>query len=255
MVGCVGDDTFGEDLRTFLSDEGIDVDGVRTCHSAPTGTAVIVVDEKAENTIVVVPGANSSLIPGHIKDLDMRPGDVVVAQQEIGADVVWAVLRRARQVGATAVLNPAPALPDQIHLLDLADLIVLNESELRLLAPRGDGETWTVGGAAQQLRSRSDQIVVVTLGSAGLTVVAEASWHVPALAVDALDTTGAGDCFVGCLAARLAAADSLDAGLVYATTAASLCVQRPGAGPSMPRAAEVRALMVQPSGWTDPPTG
>jgi ribokinase len=218
MVGRVGRDAFGDSLVAFLDGEGIG--GLIRDADQPTGTALIVVDEQGENTIVVVPGANGAMT---VADLGRLDGDVLVAQFEIPLAVVEAALRATR---ATTVLNPAPALVCPQSLLEAADIVVVNETEAAALAGR--------------LPARKDQVVVTTLGAAGARVGA---MTVPGRAVAVVDTTGAGDCFVGALAAALAGGESIEGAVRVANVAASLSVQRFGAGPSMPTRAEVEALL------------
>jgi ribokinase len=217
LIGRVGGDAFGESLVAFLGAEGIDIAGVARDVSAPTGTALIVVSG-SDNTIVVVPGANAALAVG---DLSLDPDDVVVAQCEIPLAVVEAAFHQARAVGARTLLNPAPALAEATQLLPLADVVVVNQTER----------------AVFELPVRSGQVVVTTLGADGATAVVDGSAiHVGGRKVDAVDSTGAGDCFVGALAAALLRGDDVANALGFANAAASLSVQRVGAGTGMPTA-------------------
>jgi len=248
MVGRVGTDSFGDSLLEFLAAEGVAVAGVARTAGAPSGTALIVVDRGSENSIVVVPGANATM---EVADLGVsfEPGDVVVAQFEIPLPVVHAALSRARDGGALTILNPAPALPECGDVLGLADVVVVNESELRFLVS-ADRPPSTLDDAvplARRLRRRPDQVVIATLGPLGaVAVVGSEVVAVEGHRVEAVDSTGAGDCFVGVLAASLwRGADMADA-LRFANLAASISVQRPGAGPSMPSLADVNAATQTP---------
>ena len=246
MVGRLGDDDFGRRLEAFLSGEGLDMEHVASESRLPTGTAVVTVAD-SESTIVVVPGANAALTPAHVQTLPVEAGDVLVAQFEISLETVEAALRRAHERGAAAILNPAPALECEPRLLDLADVLVVNETELAFLAP-GAAESLesrdALLDAARELRSGESQTVVVTLGKAGaLALDREEVIEIDGRRVDPVDATGAGDCFVGSLAARLTAGDPLRAALATANVAASLCVQSSGAGVSMPTLEEVRAAV------------
>ena len=240
LVGCVGADAFGQDLRTHLRENGV------TCSlqeaEAPTGTALILVDEVGENSIVVVPGANGSLDPAAIEEVPVGAGTVLVSQLETPVPTVAACFERGRAAKALNLLNAAPALARGADLWPLADIVVVNEVELEFFAKTPVQDRQGATRAAIAARRFPEQIIVVTLGREGVVAidgdqVIEHLGHV----VRAVDSTGAGDCFVGALAARLCAGDPLAEGLAYANKAAAICVQRPGAGPSMPSLMELDA--------------
>ena len=245
LIGRLGADAFGEQLRTFLVAQGIDLDRVRETAYAHTGTAIITVAE-ADNTIVVVPGANAMLNADDVAEIPLAEDDVAVSQFEIPLPAITAFFQRARAAGATTILNPAPAIECSAELLDLVDILVLNESELGFLAGKefsGSNEHGRLVEAARSL-STGDKIVCVTLGERGaLALIDGKPLPIPGRKVQAVDTTGAGDCFVGAFAAQLASGNTIPYALGYANAAASICVQRMGAGPSMPTAAEVNALL------------
>jgi ribokinase len=246
LIGRLGKDSFGAELRTFLGDQGIDLGYVVETAEAHTGTAIITVAE-ADNTIVVIPGANGLVGADDVEVVPLLAGDVAVSQFEIPLSAVAAFFRRGRAAGATTLLNPAPAqkMPDE--LLALVDILVLNETELGFLAgvDLSDGdEAAKIVDTARQLQVREDQTICVTLGKRGVLALAgREEILVQGRAVKAVDTTGAGDCFVGALAAELAGGAPLRTALAFANAAASISVQRMGAGPSMPTAAEVKAVL------------
>ncbi|MFA5890372.1 MAG: ribokinase [Actinomycetota bacterium] len=246
LCAALGTDAFGDDLATFLSGCEIDTTHVRRVAHVPTGTALIVVAE-ADNTIVVAAGANALMDAASISAVPIASDDVLVSQFEIPLPTIEAFFMRGRSAGATTLLNPAPAAPVPATLARLCDVIVVNETELAaLLGEEVAADTQPILAAAARLRTLPSQVVVVTLGAGG--VVASAPGGdivVPGRVVRAVDTTGAGDCFVGALAAQLAGRAPLAQALRYANAAAALCVQRPGAGPSMPRAREVENLLSQ----------
>lgn len=218
LVGRVGADAFGDSLLRFLRAEGVDVTSVSVSDSAPSGAAVITVDAHGENSIVVAGGANNELSAEELSGLHLAPGDVVLSQNEISAHTAAELFRRAAGVGALSVFNAAPALADRQELVALADIVVVNETERDALPPRPEG-----------------RILVVTLGSAGVCATTpHGEIRLPGRVVEPKDTTGAGDCFVGALAACLAAGQSLEFGLGFANAAASLAVQERGAAESMP---------------------
>jgi ribokinase len=246
LVGRLGKDAFGAELKTFLRNQGIDLGHVQETTEAHTGTAIITL-ATADNTIVVVPGSNALVSTEDVGVVPLLKGDVAVSQFEIPLPAIAAFYQRARAAQATTLLNPAPAQEFSRELLDLVDILVLNETELGLLADVAlseRDETARILGAARQLQAHSDQTICVTLGKRGLVALAgREELTVPGHVVQAVDTTGAGDCFVGALGARLADGALLRDALAYANAAASISVQRMGAGPSMPTAAEVAAVL------------
>ncbi len=245
MVGAVGADAAGAELAAFLAAAGVDTTAVDVVSGVTSGTAVIVVDADGENVIVVIPGANAYLAPSDVDRAHVAPGDVVVVQFEVPPATVVAALRHARAHGATTILNPAPFREIDADLAALVDVLVLNEHELATAsgcALTVTSSTAALGVAVAQLPRPLGATTVVTLGARGaVAFTADRAFEVPGIATAAVDATGAGDCFVGVLAARIAAGDPLDQALARANTAAAICVERPGAGPSMPTAAEIEA--------------
>jgi ribokinase len=245
LVGRLGIDAFGQQLRQFLNLQGVDLSLVKDTTDIHTGTAVITIAD-ADNTIVVVPGANALVSAEDVAAPVLAKGDVAVSQFEIPQATIAAFFKRARAAGATTILNPAPAIACSPGLLDLVDILILNETELGLLAHaelHDSDEPARFVEAAQRLPAASDKIVCVTLGKRGvLALVGGEPSLIAGRAVKAVDTTGAGDCFVGALAAQLANGKAIHDALEYANAAASICVQRMGAAPSMPTVAEVAAL-------------
>lgn len=246
LIGRLGKDSFGAELKAFLDDQGIDLGYVQESAEAHTGTAIITV-ARADNTIVVIPGANARLSADDVGVVPLLKGDVAVSQFEIPLPAIAAFFRRAREAGATTLLNPAPAAKAGRDLLAFVDVLVLNETELGFLTDTAIAESddaADIADAARRLQASKDQVICVTLGKRGVLALAgDEQLSVPGRAVQALDTTGAGDCFVGALAARLAGGAALRDALTYANAAASICVQRMGAGPSMPTADEVAAVL------------
>ncbi|MET4169198.1 ribokinase [Bradyrhizobium sp. LA6.1] len=245
LIGRLGKDSFGAELRTFLGAQGIELGSVRDADTH-SGTAIITV-AASDNTIVVIPGSNALVGADDVADVPLAKGDVAVSQFEIPLPTIAAFFQRARSAGATTLLNPAPAQKMSAELLALVDILVLNETELGFLAgvELSDGdEAATIIDVARQLQAREDQTICVTLGKRGVLALAgREEFAVSGRAVKAVDTTGAGDCFVGALAAQLAEGVSLRTALAFANAAASISVQRMGAGPSMPTAAEVAAVI------------
>jgi ribokinase len=245
LIGRLGTDAFGQQLRTFLAAQGVDLVLVKDTADIHTGTAIITIAD-ADNTIVVVPGANAMVSAEDVAAPVLAKGDVAVSQFEIPQATIGAFFKRARAAGATTILNPAPAIACGPELLDLVDILILNETELGVLAQtelHDTDEPARFIEAARRLPTASDKIICVTLGKRGvLALVGGEPSLIAGHAVNAVDTTGAGDCFVGALAAQLANGKTIRDALEYANAAASICVQRMGAAPSMPTAAEVAAL-------------
>ena len=238
LVGRLGEDPFAEALRNFLSSEDVDLEHTVALPGVSTGTALIVV-AASDNTIVVVPGANSRLDATAVDDTPISAHDVVVAQFETPQVVTARAFETARRVGATTILNPAPFMPLDPGLLALVDILILNETELALLADIDDASTLAVPEVAlktaETLRATPDQVVIVTLGASGAVAIGpDGAERIAGHAVDALDTTGAGDCFVGNMAAALQRGSDMHTALEVANNAASLCVQVVGAAVSMP---------------------
>ena len=246
LIGRLGTDAFGRQLRTFLAAQGVDLALVKDTPDIHTGTAIITVAD-ADNTIVVVPGANALVSAEDVAAPVLAKGDVAVSQFEIPLPTISAFFKRARAAGATTILNPAPAIACGPELLALVDVLVLNETELGFLANtelRDSDEPARFVDAARRLQTGANAIICVTLGKRGVLVLvnSEASL-IAGHAVKAVDTTGAGDCFVGALAAQLAGGTAIHDALTYANAAASISVQRMGAAPSMPTAAEVSSIL------------
>ena len=230
FVAAVGDDEAGETLRAVAEQEGIDVTGVVTAPGVATGRAFITVDEAAENSIVVIPGANS------LASISSLPKTaVVLAQLEVPVATVIVAFAAARTVGSLTVLNPAPVPAAGVphELLSLCDVIVPNEHELALL------------GGVERLVAAGVGAVVVTRGADGVTVTDASdgvSRSIDAFDVDPIDTTGAGDAFCGTLASRLASGADLHDAARTAAAAGALATTVAGAVPSLPHAADIHRL-------------
>jgi ribokinase len=246
LIGRLGNDAFGDQLKAFLTAQGIDLSFVQSAPGAHTGTAVITA-ANADNTIVVIPGANALVSATDVAAPRLAKGDIAVSQFEIPLATIAAFFQRARAAGATTILNPAPAIECGTDLLDLVDILILNETELGSVARtrlRDTDDPARFLDAARSLLFGKNRIICVTLGKRGVLALIDGEPSIIAgRTVEAVDTTGAGDCFVGAVAAQLAGGQSIRDALDYANAAASICVQRMGAAPSMPTAAEVSALI------------
>jgi len=241
MFGAVGDDAFGERLRAFLADSDVDTLGLQVVPGQASGLALIQVAE-GDNAITVASGANSCFNESMVSVAPTRDA-VWVAQFETPLQATDAIMRAAHQAGARTVLNLAPFQPCPAALLASIDVAVLNEIELAQATSTEIDATSPVSAvfeACRKLRIRGAGAVVATLGRRGAVVVtADDAVAVPGVEARVIDTTGAGDCFVGALAARLADSATPVEAARYANVAAACSVERLGAAPSMPTAAEV----------------
>lgn len=246
LIACLGDDAFGDETLAALAAEGIALHGVRRMSDARSGVALILVDERGENSIAVAPGANALLGPEQVASCAevLTTGDILLTQLETPLETVLAALRAANRAGARAILNPAPAreLPDE--LLGLVSVLTPNESEAARLTGVSTDDTHWLEAAATALLLRGVGAVVITLGAAGAYVATgEVRRTIPGWDVDPRDTTGAGDVFNGALAVALAQQIPLVEAVRFANAAAAISVTRDGAQPAAPRRTEILQLL------------
>lgn len=245
MVGCVGDDAYGSELRDGLLAEGIDCSAVEVAGGVPSGIASILVDDAGQNAIVIVAGGNGEMSPARVERHEalLANAEVVIVQLEVPAATVEATLSRAHALGRTVILNPAPAVgPLPAHWYGMVDYLIPNESEAALLTGLPVDSPETALQAAQRLLEAGARRVLITLGRQGVLYAdAGRHLHVPVTPVVAVDTTAAGDTFVGGFAAGLAEGISLEAAIALGQQAAALAVTRPGAQPSIPYRHELPA--------------
>lgn len=240
LIGAAGRDTMGDQALALLAEDGVDLSSVRRLESAQ-GVAMILVAADGENVIGILPGANGEV---RAADADAQlagigPGDILVVQQEIGQEATMRALNLARENGARSILNTAPFLPTTGEAAARADIVVANETEFALLAGASD-----LDGTMAAWVARTAGTLIVTLGPDGARAVAPGTaLSVPAVPVVPIDTVGAGDTFVGYLAAGLGAGMSLEAAMRRAAAAGSLACLKPGAQPSIPYAGEVEAAL------------
>jgi ribokinase len=235
LIACVGDDPHGEAARRALAEAGVDVSAVAT-GVAPTGVAMVLLDDAAENVIAVAPGTNAELDAGHVTAaLDVLAHDaVVIADLEVPDAAVLAAGRGAQAHGWPFVLDPAPARPLTDELLALVDVLVPNAGELDALD--------TTGG--QALLAAGVGAIVVTEGARGTRILRPGGQaaHLPAYTIDAHDSTGAGDAFCAALAVALGAGCDLDVAVARGAAAGALATRRAGAQGSLATSSEIDAL-------------
>jgi len=246
LMGAVGKDDAGPGLKAKLAGYGVQMADVAELGGVPTGQAHVWVGSSGENMIVVTSGANSAITPAHVAATPLEGQRVLLSQLESPVAAIEALFKAGAAKGALRILNAAPALPQGAALFAHTDILIVNQTELATYAKLADEpvKLEEVSRAARKLMSRPDQIIIVTLGSAGVAAVRrDEAFLVEGKKVRALDTTGAGDCFCGALAAGLAAAMDLREAVEMANAAAALSVQKAGAAPSMPNRREVEAFL------------
>lgn len=242
LAGCLGSDSFADELASFIRRHKIDVSCLRRSEKN-SGIALITVDERGQNTIVVAPGSNADVCPEDIKKLPVSPGDIVVCQFEIPPAAVAAAFAKARRYGARTILNPSPVCPIPDEIFRNTDILIVNETELAFLSRENVDENTPaekIADAAEKLKTDAEQTVIVTLGSRGALVAGSKDMlFVDSYKVPAVDTVGAGDCFAGVFAAKLAEGKDVGENVKTAARAAAVCVTRKGAAPAMPDAGEL----------------
>ncbi|MDO5690352.1 MAG: ribokinase [Tissierellia bacterium] len=241
MIGAVGSDDDGDQTRSALMKDGVGVEGLFT-KQVHTGIASIYLDDQSRNNIVVYPGANFELTAADIRAVErlFDGATYCVMQLEIPLPVIYHTLELCHRKGITTILNPAPAAPDfDWSYLKYVDYLVPNESELELIA----GEALTqsnLEALSLSLINRGLQNILVTLGSRGSAFFsASERFQVPALVVEAVDTTAAGDSFIGGFTTYLAEGKGVKEAMEFATKVAAIAVTKPGAIDSLPMRGEI----------------
>ncbi len=243
MVGAVGGDEFAAPALALLREGGVNLTGLRQVEGA-TGVALILVDGAGENVIAVMPGANATVSEADAEELQFGPDDVLLLQLEVPVSGIDAVARRAKAAGARVLLNFAPFRADALALLPNVTHLIVNESECDLVATSLAVSPTDTVGQALALAVKLDLNVVATLGKDGAIAASGGEvFRAAALAVQVVDTVGAGDTFCGYLATALGEGRALVDGLALAAAAGSLACTRPGAQPSIPKRAEVAAAL------------
>ncbi|MCS7224337.1 MAG: ribokinase [Armatimonadetes bacterium] len=246
FVCRLGKDSFGDLLEENLRKEGIRTDAVVRDSEMPSGVALIFVDSKGQNQILVAPGSNGRLSPSDWqgKEEVWKGADALLLQLEIPVETVAAALHRAREEGALTVLNAAPFRPLPQHIWSQVSVCVVNEKEAEAFTGVPVAEPNDAVTAGQWFLARGTDAVVVTLGEKGSVLVLKDSYTVfPAFAVNAVDATAAGDAFCGALTVRLAEKAPLTDALPFANAAGALACTRLGAQPSLPTRQEVETFL------------
>lgn len=248
MVNKVGRDVFGEGTLKNYQEQGIDTTHVMFDESRFSGVAPIFVDDNAQNFIVIVPGANLGLLPEDVQKAKhvILEADILICQLEILVETTLEAFRIAKSGQVRTILNPAPAALIPEELLQLSDICAPNETETELLTDLPVGTLSEAEAAARKLLSRGTGTVILTLGERGaLLVDKDTVENIPAVKVDAVDPTGAGDAFIGSLAVYLAEGLSLQDAIRRANAVAALSVTRIGTQVSFPTRAEADNFLNQ----------
>lgn len=243
MIGRAGQDDFGDTLLQILAEDRVDTTHIVRDSETPSGIALITIDASGQNRIVVVPGANGRLTTADVSEAEeaFRGASALLVQLECPLPAVSHALKLGRKHGLRTVLNPAPAQPLGPAFLSNVDYLVPNESELALLAG-----THSVGEAVRQLHHLGVRCVVVTLGERGALVNdEEGEAYLPAHRVAAVDTSAAGDAFVGAFAVALTEGRTTKQAAAWGNAAGALAVTRSGAQPSLPTRAELTDFLAE----------
>ena len=245
MFGCVGNDSFGKICQDSLEKTGVIADHIKVS-GTPTGCATICVDKSGENMITVASGANLDAKSGHVMNDFLSDQTTLVLQMEVPAQENWSLIQRASARGTRIILNLAPArqVPDDI--LKSLSVLVMNQIEATVLALNLGFDVISPTIAARRISAKYGITAIVTLGADGAFAASpQGTWTVQALPIKAIDTTAAGDAFVGVLAASLDQNLSLDQSLKRAAVASGLACMTRGAQPSLPTLERVESTLSQ----------
>ena len=246
FAGCVGTDEWGEQLRQGLQAAKVDIAGINIVEG-PSGIALIVVDDRGQNSIVVSPGANVQMLPHRLSRTAIATADVLLLQLEIPLETVTEAIDIATSHGTAVVLNPAPAQPLKAELLAKVDYLVVNESEAALLTGRPTDSIRDRASAliaVQHLTDRGVGAAIITLGAQGVAWFdGSSAGYLPALAVEVVDSTAAGDAFCGALAVKLGERARLQEAIAFANAAGAVAVTRMGAQASLGDRVKIETLL------------
>jgi len=240
MLGCVGTDAHGQFMVDSLKQSNVKVDWVNKSSLNHTGTALIMVNENGDNSIVVIPGTNFEVLPERITKDIIKGFDIVIGQLEVPEETLSKAFKIAKDLGIMTLLNPAPAKQLSSELLESVSLLVPNETELEVLTGLTVNTNDDILRAYQELKKYGTEQLIVTLGSQGSALVTQNGIQTfKAQKVKALDTTAAGDSFIGGLVTQLAMEKTIEEAIQYATKVAAITITRMGAQSSLPNKEEV----------------
>ena len=242
FISSVGDDVFTSPMLKNFSNDGINTKYVFKEATRPCGTALIMIGDHGENLITVAPGANEMLSPGHLETASrfVKSSEIIILQNEIPDETVEYAIEMAKANDLKVLWNFAPAREIDKRFLALVDYLVLNEVEAGFLTGMKIDSLIMAKKAARELRDSGANTLIITLGSEGSLVFdADRMVHIPALKVDVIDTTAAGDVFCGSLAVAITEKKGLEEAVKFATAASALSVTKMGAQPSAPNRKEI----------------
>lgn len=245
FIGCLGEDSYGDDGFALMNDVGIDTSHILRTNEVSTGVGIILINDEGDNCIIVDLGANNTLQPSHMDALEevIASKDIVIFQLEIPLETVKRGMEIAHRHGKTVLFNPAPAQIEAIELLPLTTIINPNESELLILNgldPSQQVDDKTCEVLARNLLSKGPKAVIVTRGEKDCMVVTSEETHlIPPIKVEAVDTTGAGDSFTGALAIALSEGKNLVSAVTFANATGSYCVTKKEVIPGLPTREEL----------------
>lgn len=245
MLACVGDDGFGKVEIDTLSSLKVDTSRIKVKKDIPTGTALIYVDDNGNNSIVVIAAANDYCDIDYIRENEdlLKESDYILMQQEIPYESVEYVAKKAKELGKTVILNPAPARQLSDELLSNIDYLTPNETELMKITSLSCNDDKEIEKACKYLLEKGVKNVIVTLGENGSMLVnKDLVEKISAFKVKSIDTTAAGDCFNGAFVTALSKGDSLKEAITFASKAAAISVTRKGAISSLPSLKEILDL-------------
>ncbi|MGV8146032.1 MAG: ribokinase [Alkaliphilus sp.] len=235
MLGRVGIDAHGKSMKTALKNNGVNTKYVKISRTNHTGIALIMVNANGDNSIVVTPGANFDIFPDDITEELIREFDIIVGQLEVPMNTLERAFQIAKSFNKMTILNPAPAQNLSSSFMSTISLLIPNKSELEFMTniPITDAES--ICRSYEKLKEVGIQKLLLTLGSVGSAYIdSQGLKRYPARKIKAVDTTAAGDSFIGGLVTRLAIGESMERAILYATKAASISVSKMGAQPSLP---------------------
>ena len=246
FIASVGDDIFGREAINGYQKDGINTEHIKVDPDHPTGTALILVDAKGENSIAVASGANANLSESDLSNTHrvIENSDIILMQLETPVKTIEAAAEMARRSGIKVILNPAPAQKLSDNLLAQVSILTPNETETEILSGIEVTDENDARRAAKILMDKGVEIVMITMGKRGVFLYTqEESRMIPAFQVEAVDTTAAGDTFNGALAVAIAEGKSMDEAIRFANAAGAISVTRMGAQPSTPYREEIEKMM------------
>jgi ribokinase len=248
MIGRVGNDSFGDDLIRKIEENRIQIEHIKKEDNISTGIAMIVVEKSGQNRIIIIPGANGGVSNEDVDQADelFKNCDFLVMQLEIPLETVAYAAQIAKSKNIITLLNaaPAPTVPLKESLLNLIDFLIVNETEAEALTGISIKNLEEASQSARILNQKTNGTIIITLGEQGALVFDGADlWHAPSFEIVALDTTAAGDAFIGGLVASLHRGNSLSNAVVYANAAGALAATKFGAQPSLPTMVEIEEFI------------